>query len=316
MKTHFSSMLAPIGILALALSIQGCDQSKKGDKDDSIQPVSQEPIQAGKSIGDLMQLEAEIRDDGILLTVLGQPAGSTLECHLNEEILTPCHDGALFAFPQPGEYSISATAIKDSKVVAVGDSNNFVIVPSQGAGETQTGDEFPLNLVVDDAAFKDYMAWNLKKDFKVSWKFFKEPNCDAKLLCRYGGRQNPFWVQCDDKGFSFGIKKEDLASGLQELSVQASCGERRGPELTMYWYGVPEDYKPLMITPITDNQERFIFNLVKSNDCPNDDLGFQCSQTTGEDFAACENANVIDNPTPGFRVRASCKGKFGPEVTF
>ncbi len=310
--------LKTIAVASLLVTSMGCEKlTKRDDKSDVPETEKIQTIQAQNSDTDIMTLKATVRRDGVMLNITEIPKDAKLECHLNNKPLSPCHDGALFAIPVAGEYTISAAAMVRNKAKAMGRSNSFIIVPTDSVGGNQNDSQNPLNLVLDDPNFKQNMAWKSDRDFKVSWKFFKKPTCNVKLKCRYPSKQSPFWVDCDKSGTSFTFPRESMATGLQFLTVQATCENTRGPELNLQWYGVPVNYQPLMIQDISDSNDRHIFNLVKSNDCSSyDDLKFVCSRTTGADFSACENGNVVDNPPPGFRIRASCKGQMGPALAF
>jgi len=304
-------------LTALAvISLPACEKLTKKN-DETIIPDVQtiDTVHAQNSKTDILTLKINIQQDGLLLEVSDLPDGSKLECDLNNIPINPCHDGALLAIPSPGDYVVTAVATKDGKKVAVGKSNSFIIVP-QANGSSAQGEEDPLDLVLDTPGFSKNMAWPMNKDLKISWKFFKTPECTATLKCNYPGQQSKFWVDCDKGGTSFTITEDLMASGLQELSVQAQCDSRRGPELKIKWYGVPEGYKPLMIQKVSDAKGRHILNLVKSDDCSAEDLKFTCAKTTGADFSTCENGNVLDNPNPGFKIKAECNGKSGEPVTF
>jgi hypothetical protein len=295
-----------------------CDKFQKKHEDKSDVPNTKkiETIDAKKSKADILVVKATVRRDGIMLDISDLPKDSILECDLNNKPLTPCHDGALFALPDPGEYSITAVATVKSKIAALGSSKKFIILPADGIGGNQD-EKNPLNLVLDDSNFKQNMAWRNDQDFTVRWKFFKKPICQPVVKCRYPSKQSPFWITCSEDGRSFTFPKETMATGLQFLTVQASCDNIRGPELNLQWYGVPVSYEPLMIQDASDSNDRHILNLIKSDDCSSyDELRFVCSRTTGEDFKACENGNVVDNPQPGFRIRATCGSKIGPPISF
>lgn len=308
-----------LAILVTALAQTACTTKKGGKRGDEIpatpaHPVEDAPVEASRSKDGLLDVKAELRDDGLLLHVGMIPAGSTVECDMDLKPLVPCHDGALFARPAIGDHKINAVAIKGGRKVAFGESATFTVAPG-ASGADEPDAKNPLTLAVADPGFRNGMTVPLNKSFVAPFKFVAAPGCDAKLKCSYDSRTSPFWTDCDANAASFTINKDLLAAGLQYLSAQASCGDRLGPILTIFFYGVPEDYQPMMLRDVQDANGRHIANLVKADDCPESQQKFECAETADEKFGPCTNGNVVDAPAAGFRIRILCDGRPGPALS-
>jgi hypothetical protein len=297
----------------------GCEKWKKksaSDNDTPASPVDLTPIEAGKSQVGILTLKVLLRDDGILLQVGQIPAGSTLECDMDDQPLVPCHDGALFARPKEGDHKISAVALKDGAVTAIGESAPFTILPGTGGiNDPDNNPRNPLTVALDNPGFSNGMTVPMTQDFVAKFKYANKPTCQARMQCKYDSRSSPFWNDCDAGGESFTVKKDIMAAGLQYLSVQATCGDQVGPILTLFWYGVPDGYKPMMLNAVQDGQGRHIVNLIKSDDCPESQQRFECAAKADGEWSLCENGNVIDNPAAGASVRLRCSDATGPVLT-
>lgn len=314
------SKLPQLCIVALAV-LAGCTKLKRGRQEDLNAPVPEKPVapaplEAQKSTLGIITLAVELRSDGMLLKVGNVPDGASLDCDRGNEPLVPCHDGALFTLPPEGDHKVSAVAMKDGVPVAFGESAPFTVLPGTGGAYETDGDpRHTLMLVSDDPAFVNGMTVPLSKDFKTSFKLAGKPNCEHKIRCSYDSRTSRFWTECDVGDTSYTVPKELLAVGIQFLSVQASCGERVGPALSLFWFGVPDDYAPLMLRAVRDPQGRQIVELLREEDCK-EGLArkYECAAPGSDEFDACTDSNVFDKPAQGLRVRLSCAGTFGPAL--
>jgi hypothetical protein len=314
-------------LLAALTTAVGCTKLKRG-KDDGAElpakPVDTNPIEAQKSTLGILVITTELRSDGLMLRVANVPEGATLECDLDSKPLVPCHDGALFARPADGEHKISAVALKSGAPAAFGESAPFTILP----GATGSEDEDPktsLRLVVDDAAYRDAMPVPMAQDFVARFKLAGTPECASgpvQVKCKYDSRTSQFWTQCDaplaGTSGSYTVAKALLALGEQVLQVQAGCGDRLGPVLTMSWSGVPDGYEPLMLKDVKDQSGRHLVELIRDADCPEGqprkfECRFPSAQGAGE-FEQCQDSNSFANPPAGSKVRFRCADQTGPEL--
>jgi hypothetical protein len=153
------------------------------------------------------------------------------------------------------------------------------------------------------------------KDFTVEFGPKIEKFCaNPEFRCRHDGGVRPFWTACDQGRLSFTVKSPLIAMGAQEIGIQARCGDTLGPVLLLKWYGVPDQYQPLMLQAFSDGQGRSTFDLIRDQDCAEAKRLFECA-AADEEFLACPNGNVLTNPPKGLRVRLSCEGLYGPVTT-
>lgn len=309
-------------LAATVVTLVGCIKAKKNNIQEQVDtpesPVSDEPINVTKSEKGLLNVSVTIRYDGMLLNISNVPDGATLECDLDDKPLVPCHDGAFFLRPENGDHVVTAIALKNGNLVSAGESRLFTVSPlSESLSESP--DESSLVLVMNDATFSNAMALPIAKDFTAQFKFAtaKQPaDCKAELRCKYDSRTSQFWTTCDKAASSYTVSKDIMALGLQYLSVQATCSDRIGPILTVFWYGVPEKYQPLMLQPVSDPSGRAIVSLVRDADCPEGQQIFECAADANTAFNKCETGNSLAAPKKGFRVRMQCDSQTGPEYTF
>lgn len=307
-----------MSIVALTSAV-GCTKLRRGTKEEAapvpLKPVDETPLEAQKSNLGIIDLKVELRSDGMLLKVANVPAGAELNCNMEDKALVPCHDSALFERPADGEHKVTAVAIKDGAPVAYGESAPFSVLPGTGGGLEADGDpRNPLTLVIDDPTFKPGMPLPLNADFKAKFKYAAPPTCKAEVRCKYDSRTSQFWTECDTGSTSFTVAKDLMALGLQYFSAQATCGDQVGPILTLFWYGVPEGYEPLMLKSLADPNGRHVVELIRDQDCAEgQDAKFECAAKDAAEFALCDG-NVFESPAPGYRVRFSCAGKAGPEL--
>lgn len=203
--------------------------------------------------------------------------------------------------------------MKAGQKVALGDSATFTVAPLD-ATDTSADAGKNLALLVDDVNFRNGMTVPMTADFVARFKLAQPAACATKLRCSYDRPNNPFWTDCDTGANTFTINKDLLASGLQYVSAQASCGDQLGPILTVFFYGVPANYEPLMLRAIKDSTGRRIVNLVKADDCPESQQKFECSEDAFDPFTRCVNGNVVDAPGTAFRMRLVCDNRTGPAL--
>ena len=314
---HRSARFLTTGLIIATILSSACTRKRKETSQAQApdKPVELTPINAGKSATPLLEISAMVRDDGLLLGVKNIPAGSTLECKIGETKVEPCHDGALLSRPPAGDHEIDVTARSGTSVLAA-DKVKITVLPSNS---TTTVDDatlasMPLALVIDDSTFVNGMPIKRSAQFTAKFRFVRAPDCSVTVRCAYESEQSAMWPVCDTPSTKV-IPKGLMAAGPQHLSVQASCPDKVGPKLTMFWYGVPDNYEALMLQGLKDTNKRMIFTLIRSEDCPTSQLKFECAGAAASAaFAACEKGNVLDNPPTGSRVRATCGEKTGPTL--
>jgi hypothetical protein len=308
---------------ALVMTITtGCIKGKRNNIEaqggDNVGPVSDEPIAVSKSDKGLLDVQVTIRDDGMLLNITNIPAGATLECDLDDKPLVPCHDGAFFLRPDIGDHVINAIALKDGSMVSVGESKIFTVTP-MSQGEIDSPERGSLALMLDLPTFTNGTTLPISTDFKAKFKFAEKSqpkNCTPVLRCKYDSRTSQFWTSCDQNTMSYTVGKDIMAMGIQYLSMQATCSDQVGPVLTIFWYGVPDNYKPLMLQAVKDQAGKAIVTLVRDSDCPEGQQVFECSPDAASPFLKCETGNAIADSKKGARVRLHCDNQTGPEFVF
>src|SRR5690606_14119049 len=92
-----------------------------------IKPEEPKQITATSSTYGVLTIETKTTTNSLSIRIKDVPDGARLECHLNQEPLTPCHDGAVYDLPREGRHKISAIAIKDDRIVALGESKAFEV---------------------------------------------------------------------------------------------------------------------------------------------------------------------------------------------
>jgi len=307
-----------IAILVSILSAGAACEKKKSvesTRDLPDKPVENEPISVGKSSELPLDFQAILRDDGILLSIKNIPAEATLECTIADVNVDPCHDGALLSKPAPGDYEINVMAMRGGATLSAANVKVTILPGNAGGGaDVVSLAQQPLSLIIDDPNFSNGMAIKRSQDLILKFRFINQPECEPQVRCNYDSRTTAMWPLCDSPTSKV-ITKDVMASGLQFLTVQASCEGLVGPKLELFWYGVPDKYEPLMLQSISDNKNRHIFTLVRAEDCPESMLTWKCAAPGTEEFTPCENGNVFDAPPKGFRIKAVCGPTEGPSFS-
>jgi hypothetical protein len=315
-------LLVSISSALLFLTSTGCIKGKRNNieaqSDGPVGPVSDEPIVVSKSEKGLLDIQVTIRDDGMLLNISNIPSGAILECDLNDKPLVPCHDGAFFLRPDVGDHVINAVALKDGSLVSAGESKLFTVTP-MAQGDIDSIDRGSLALTMDVPSFSNATTLPVSADFTAKFKFADKnlpKDCKPIFRCKYDSRTSQFWTSCDHDSQSYTVSKDIMAMGLQYLSMQATCSDQVGPILTIFWYGVPDNYKPLMLQAVKDPAGKAIVTLVRDSDCPEGQQIFECSPDAATPFVKCETGNAIAGSKKGARVRLHCDNQTGPEFIF
>ena len=273
-------------------------------------------VVAKSSIEGLLDVSVAVRESEVQLNIKNAPKGSVFECELAKKPLVPCYSGALFKKPlQDGNYFVSVDALVLGKRVATGASQIFTI--TKGVVGTSTDEpNHPLALRITDPNIKFGMTVQKSKDFVIPFAFVRVGPCQKKeFRCRIGSPVSPFWTVCDLDKDAYTVKSALINMGPQDIGIQALCGDQVGPILNLHWYGVPDDYQDLMLQDLSDGQGRHLIDLIRDIDCPVEKRRYECSASGGA-FSLCPNSNQLSQPAPGFKIRLSCEGRFGPALSF
>jgi len=300
----------------------GCIKDKRNNieyqGEQPVGPASEEPIVVSRSDRGLLDIQVTIRDDGMLINITNIPPGSSLECDLDDKPLVPCHDGAFFLRPNVGDHIIHAIAVKDGNMISAGESKVFTVSPLS-QGDIDGVDRGSLSLVMDDPSFSNASTLPISSDFIAKFKFAEKnqpKDCSPIFRCKYDSRTSQFWTSCDQNAPSYTVSKDIMAMGLQYLSIQATCSDQVGPIYTIFWYGTPDNYQPLMLQAVKDQAGKAIVSLVRDADCPESQQIFECSPDANTAFMKCETGNAIADSKKGARVRLHCDNLTGPEFVF
>lgn len=308
MLTHRSYTL----ILFAALMVTACQVEVQGG-DETLTPLEpEEPKQvtSNSSSYGVLFISTKVTTNSLDVSFTGVPADARLECHINQHPLQPCHDGAVYRLPTAGTHKISAVAIKNETIVAIGESKTFEITAHDDTGTSSDADRLLLASKLPN--FELHATHLADQPFVARFDFAAVPACDATLRCAFGQSSSVFWGRCDTDGKSFTVTPEMLAMGPQTVKVRGQCGDTIGPELHFPFIAVPADYEPLMLIHRKDNTGRHTFDLLVSTDCIGEDAKFECSEPNSE-FAGCQNA--LKDPTPGTQIRLVCGATVGPALT-
>ncbi len=305
-------LLATTSVLVLS---SGCvkDKSKKAPADE-IKAIDASPLPPQAPGVPPLEVRVDFTVNGMTLHLAKVPEGATIECRLDTEPLTPCHDGAVYARPADGEHRIFVAAFKDKKQITTGQSE-----PIQVKGTTASVAEANtsgLRLVFEADTIKDDAPVPMDQDLLLRFKFETPPACDAKVQCQFGTQGTPFWTDCAADGKSYLVRKgTGMSLGKQYFAVRAKCTEQLGPALRLQWYGVPAGYQPLQVQATKDpSKGRYLVDLVRPVDCPATDAShYECAEKPDSAFTRCPDGNTVTTTTKGFRVRFVCGEKTGPE---
>jgi hypothetical protein len=291
-----------------------CERKKSVESTRTIpdRPVENEPISAGKSGEKPIDLQVELREDGILLSIKNIPERATINCTMSSIKIEPCHDGALIAKPAPGDYEINVVATESGATLSAA-AVKITVLPSNAGGGADVVSlaQQPLAIIIDDVNFNNGMAVKRSQDLILKFRFINKPECEPQVRCNYDSRTTAMWPLCDTPT-SKTIAKGVMAAGLQFLTVQASCEGVVGPKLELFWYGVPDNYEPLMLQTVSDTNKRHIFTLIRAEDCAESMLTWKCASPGQDQFTPCDKGNVMDAPPTGFRIKAVCDTREGP----
>lgn len=276
-------------------------------------PPSPVDVRAVESKDGLLDVGVDIQDAAVVVQISNGPQDAQYKCILDDNEIAPCHPGASWRKPPPGDHTLVVKAFVDSKVVA-GGQINFSLLPDGVVGST-SGVAKALDVVITHESLQPGGTWPTTQDLKLNIALLQKSDCDApKFECAYGD----IWRACG-AAESETISRAWMANGLQILKVRARCNEQIGREATLQWYGVDDDYEnlKLMKIQVLKNPASYVVRLWRGEDCPSATLTYQESAPGADTFRDRPgDPTVVEQPPSGFRVRAKCNNVSGPIVTF
>ncbi len=319
-----SSKFKTCGFIGLLLGLSACTFGSRTPKD---QKDKVEQVEASSSLEGILQLNTRLNFQTRLLTleIENIPGKAELKCAINKTRLEKCYDQLELPFPEEdGEHTFTAIASISKRVVAVGEVKFRTTADASNEtsyeGPTSPNKQYLSDLTIDldpelrinGRPFQNGMWIRMNEDTTLKFRFKTTPQCDASLRCSTDLLDNPFKPLCNtSKDLFKAFAPGTMARGLQYLQVEASCGDKVGKPLVLYWYGVPDQYtymglSPTVVNNTTKNQKRFIFNLMRPSDCPENRLTFKCQNAPNESPRECKN--FTENPSPGFSITPFCNG--------
>jgi hypothetical protein len=266
-----------------------------------------------------MKIYIDLDDTGFALRIYNLPSASEVFCEIDDRDPSPCRHGDRFDRPSSGEHRITVTARNNGRIVDSAIAK-FTIVP--GSNENQTigsGDTaHPLALIVSNLDFTNGDPVPVSRDFTVKFSFPQVPPCENPVLRCAMDSVASIWSLCDTKERRRVIPAYLMANGSQSLFAQASCGDLTGPVLRVQWYGVPDNYQPLMPQIERDESNGRLVSLAREPDCPANAVIWECRMRgTPTSWESCASGGRIDAPTANLydALRAICGSQRGPAIS-
>ena len=266
-----------------------------------------------------MKIYIDLDDAGLTVRIYNTPANSEIFCGIDEHDPSPCRHGDRFDRPSSGEHRITVTARNNGKTIDSAIAK-FTIVP--GSNENQTigsGDPaHPLAMKVSNSDFANGNPVPVSRAFTVNFAFAQTPPCENPVLRCAMDSVSSIWSLCDTRERRRVIPAYLMANGSQTLYAQASCGDLSGPLLRVQWYGVPDNYQPLMPQIERDESDGRLVSLAREPDCPANAVIWECrvggSSTSWE---SCASGSRIDATTANRydALRAVCGSQRGPAIS-
>lgn len=279
--------------------------------------------------GDLafMKVYLDLTAGGMTLRVYNTPADAELFCAIDDREPMPCRHGDQFDRPVAGEHKLHVSARRNGKTV---DSaiTRFTISPGDHSDETiGSGDGVhPLALTVSSAGFVNGMAVRVSHPLTINFAFPQTPPCEKPVLRCALDSSSGIWSLCDARERRKVIPASMMALGAQTLYAQASCDDLAGPLLRVQWYGVPENYQPLMARAEDAGAGLRALALIRETDCASNiasSVTWECrvsgtAAASNPSWESCAAGGRIDSAA-GNRYdafRAVCGSQRGPAASF
>ncbi len=316
--TVITIIMFAVGVAALTAS---CSQQKIGELINGKRhaPEIVDVVEGVDAALNFMKIYIDLDDTGLTVRIYNSPINSEIFCKIDDHDPSPCAHGDRFDRPSSGEHRMTVTARNNDKTVDSAIAK-FTIVP--GSNENQTigsGDHaHPLALKVANQDFANGQPIPVSRAFTVNFSFAQTPPCENPVLrCAMDSVSN-IWSLCDTRERRRVIPAHLMANGSQTLYAQASCGDFSGPLLRVQWYGVPDNYTPLMPQVERDESDGRLVSLAREPDCPANAVIWECRASgTSSTWESCASGNRIDATTVNRydALRAVCGSQRGPSIT-
>ncbi|NDE14814.1 hypothetical protein EBZ80_07795 [bacterium] len=267
----------------------------------------------------MMKVYLDLGTNGMTIRVYNIPKDTELFCAIDDREPAACHHGDRFERPVAGDHLMTVKARNNGKIV---DSaiTRFTVSPDATGEETIGSSDrlHPLALQVSNPGFKNGAAIPGSRAFTINFSFPQTPPCEKPVLRCAMDSTSGMWSLCDQRERRKVIPAALMASGAQSLFAQASCGDLTGPVLKVQWYGVPDNYQPLMAQ--SDSAEIAVggylsLSLIRDLDCASGAVLWECRVAgTQDSWDSCAPGGRLGgtaaNRYDGFR--AVCGDQRGP----
>lgn len=294
MTRKWKNLFLLISLLGFQAGTTGCDKFKGKKKSKSERGVQSLSVALEKAF------------EGYHLKLGTLPPQSRLECKLDEKPVTPCHDDAVFTFEEERPYHLTVSAFDDLGKFAEG-SAALVYSKDRPAASVDT---LAIQLKGDSWRNGQTAVEGTDLEFKLSLP--NDPRCDTSIT--YEHRYDKMVGTIPVVNGQVNAKAK-VVSGKQAHVIQARCGDVRGTPFEIYWYGVPADYKPLMLKMV--KADAYAVSLVKDDDCPAGLLQLECAAGASTEFKveSCKlRGSTLPLAAAGTKVRARCGASTGSEL--
>lgn len=280
-------------LCCLWLPLSGCENLFS--KRDSSETQARQVVSLG--------VELQRGDNGYVLTMDEVPAGSSLECFLNEQLTTPCANGAVLHLAPGATYTLMVRVSDAKGLLAEGTATVTAEILRPAATEAT------LAVRIDSPGFTSGMTLEAGSTYALSYSLPNDPRCEEGVKFQHSLDKDEGTVPLTTAALSIQVP---IALGRQEHKVQARCGDVLGAPLRVHWYGVPKGYQPLAVQLIRGDVT--LVRLVKEDDCPNAKTAFECTLPEGDAFASSHcplQGQTLVGEVKGIKIRARCGEQVG-----
>jgi hypothetical protein len=178
------------------------------------------------------------------------------ECRLDGNEITPCAPDAMIARPEYGDHDLVVIMKRDDDIVGTAKLMFSIPGPAINAEKAAKGRKEPisdssdshdpkLTLAIADINFVIGDSVKLGEPLTLKLKFLADNDvgCTPKFNCALSKDNLAQLKECNGfvaKSLTMTFPAELIEKGVQYFSIQASCGNRVGPPLSVYWRGSPD----------------------------------------------------------------------------